>query len=580
MVTAGLFAATVVALWLAALRVAARWAGSGWTRAVTAMALLAWACAVLPLLCGLTGLGTSPPALAAAALATAAVAAAAAGPAGTPLTGDLLAAGRAQRRMLWAAGAAAAATLLLLLLRPRLRADPFHLVEVVRWLASGTPGTVEFVAQQFPAGSYPLVNELVLTFGAGVSRSFAVVALWTVALLVTMAVAAYGGLRSRSLGPAAAAVGSAAVVLVAVRVGGNDASTTDLPSATWLVVAAALAVASHPGPAALALGLAVGTKLNVAPVGAAVVLGAFWAHRSRLRPADAAGVAAGLAVAAPWPLRNLVDHGSPTWPFSDVWPGDPLPGVLGELQEPFLREPLTAARLYAGTDPGLWWFVVGLMGVAAGVLLATKRRDARAAAGAALGAWLVWAASPLSGQTPDGGIAPHFLRYSLPAALCAVAAGALALGPRHPGAPGPPARRPRLRTTAAAAGSGALVLAAAAHGGAGHYVTSTTDAPTRELTRWLGAQPRYADGADPVISNSDPDPRLAGARLDHDLELLPPNTRCSEVRAATGRGWLIVLRGEHDDPRARVAPGETCLRGRRPAFLTDDIAVYSALAAP
>ena len=561
-----MFGVTAVAVWLAALRVAWRWVGGGgWARPVTAMALLATLATAVPVFCRLAGLGTSAWAFAAVALGVAAAAARAAGRAGAPAMPPA--------PLATAMAAALALSMIVLIARSGLRADPFHLVEAVTWLNEGNPGAVEHVAQQFPPGTYPKVNELVLTWGLGVARSFGPTVVWTVALFATVAASAYGLLRARGADVAPAITSAVATVVVVMHLGGTDSSGTDLPAATWLAATGALALGGHRGPAALAAGLAVGTKLNVAPVALAVLFLAWWPARAQLRREDLAGAAAGLALSLPWPLRNWFEHGSPAWPFSDLLGGDPLPGLLGDLQTSFLAEPFTSARLYLATDLTMALAAGLLVTAAFGVLVASRRRDARVSAGLALGAALQWALSPLTGPLESGQISSHFLRYAMPAYLCALAAVALAVARRGADRerPAPPASS---HLAVPAAALAAVALAVGAYVGGERFIDKASTVVT-----WLGAQPAYERGSHPVSTTTDPDPHLAGRRLAHDIELLRPDATCATVRAAAVRGWLVALRGEHG-PEARVAPGEACFPGDQPAYRDRGFAVYSDLARP
>jgi hypothetical protein len=205
-------------------------------------------------------------------------------------------------------------------------------------VGNGSLGAVEPIVPNLPVGNYPLTNEVLLAWGAGIGRSFVFVSLWSPVMAALLTVAAWAGLRSLRIpvGVAALVVGLLCAVPVLTHYQENGAST-DLPALSWLVSAASLALASvrRPGllaPALVAAGLAVGTKTTTLPLAVLIFgLGGF-ASRTELRrlvgPLALAGAAA-IAIGGYWYLRNLVDHGSPLWPFVRTPWGDPLPPAIG-----------------------------------------------------------------------------------------------------------------------------------------------------------------------------------------------------------------------------------------------------------
>jgi hypothetical protein len=185
-------------------------------------------------------------------------------------------------------------------------------------------------------------------------------------------------------------------------------------------------------PALVALFLAVGTKTTVAPL-ALIVLGATaWALRRELRPvlAPLAGaLALGVLAGGLWYLRNLLDHGSPLWPFVNAPWGDPNPPLIDAASPSFLERPSAtlSGRLgdYADLVAG------GLVLLIGGLLAAFANRRAAVAAGATALSVVLWALAPVTGASRDPafvGIAISALRYLLPALAAGAAALALAAG--------------------------------------------------------------------------------------------------------------------------------------------------------
>jgi hypothetical protein len=608
------FGIVAVAAWVACVRVAGRWAGGGWDRMAVALTLMAALAAAVPAACGLAGAGTSAVAFAAATLAVAIPAAWLAGPAGGSFAAEI------RRWPVAAAGGIAFVFWGYATAFPAVRTDAFHLAEVVRWLHGGHPGSVELTVHEWPAGAYPKVNELILTWGVGLARAFPPVAAWTVALLVLLAGSAYAGLRRRDVAPAAAALAAATLLAVLGALARIEGAGTDLPSLAWLACAAALLAAPerhrrHPGPALLALGLALGTKLNVAPPAAALAAVAVrdvWATRRR---ADLVAAAAGALAGGFWPARNLVEHGSPLWPFSSLGPGDPVPGILAGLQRPFVRDAGgTLDQLWLENPRAVSALAILLVAALAAPLLA-PRRDVRAAALLTFATLALWAVSPLSGRLVEGDFRAAFIWYLLPTAAAAIATTGLLAG--RPGWPG----RAGIAALAAAAVSATAIepLASPAFASPQQAVAVivsgllaglvTAHALRRmKVPGWsvaalacgvlaLAVQlagPRYRDSgafdpllgqvlrvldaqagdSRPVVAEWRVDGRMAGPRLAHPIALLPLDAGCDEIRALAQRSWLVAVRTERFPTVWPIAGVDACLRGTAPVMRNLAFAVY------
>ena len=628
----------------AGIRLASRAAPQGAERLVAAVVIAAATAALWALVLGLVGLGTSPVALVAAAAATW-VAARALLPA--PSVPPWSEAGRVWRltplgpRV--AMGAAFGAWLLWaawLQRYPALGIDSvgYHLPEVVGWVGSGRPGAVLPIFPSLPVGSYPLTNEVLLAWGMGIARSFVWASLWAplmLALLVTAGWAALRRLRVPWWG-AALSVGALCTIPVLTHYQMNGANT-DLPALAWLVAAAFLSLASARRPALLApalvaAGLAVGTKTTTLPLAAVALGAAAYVNRASLRRlARPLALAAALAAATGgyWYLRNLVDHGSPLWPFVAAPWGDPPPVDIGPrrgVNASFLDVP--GRTLDTVGARWLELFGSGFLLLAGSALAAvlTRRRAAWAAAGAALASVLLWANAPFSGvSTRAFEVATaSTVRYLLPALAAAVLALALATGsPRRdaravggvvlglglvvglvqtadlgfPSVPG-------VTTLLAGAVLGALAALAAsrfAHGApalvsrhpavvgavaavlggvalsmpASGYVERHAAAAKlfgSDATRYLAAQPRSATVSRRWRGRRSCSAPWPGDRLQHRFAWLPASTPCAEVRRRARAGYLLLL--ELPATGTPPSPSIRCLKGQRPAFRGVGVSVF------
>ncbi|HEV8153667.1 MAG TPA: hypothetical protein VGP78_12060 [Solirubrobacteraceae bacterium] len=459
-----LWALAVLGLGAAALRLASRLAPSGLGRALAAIVLGVATAVAEALALGLVGLGSNPVSLGAAAGATWLVARAAL-PRPEVAVGSELAAwwdglSLPARVALAAVAGAYGAWVVWMLRWPAIGFDSavYHYPLVAGWIENGRPGSGLHLSYDIPYGSYPLTDEVALTWGAGIARSWVPLALWNPALAVVLVLAAWTCLRALRVAPAIAGLGVAALVATPLLVGQLAEAQTDLPAFTWLSCVAALSAcavsAGRPGllaPAIVAAGLAMGTKPSTAPVGLAVLACAAWALRTRLRPLAtplAVALAGAFVVGGLWYARNIVRHGSPLWPFVDTPWGDPSPRFLSLPSRTFLQHPqqtlehrvdayttrFAGAILLAAAAP-----LVMLGGALARRLGRAQRRDMLLAGALACGAWLVWSAAWGTGLqtapelTTPTGWSVSAMRYAFPAigasvvAVCVASRGSAAL---------------------------------------------------------------------------------------------------------------------------------------------------------
>src|SRR5205823_3721330 len=180
------------------------------------------------------------------------------------------------------------------------------------------PGSVRRYLPTLPVGDYPRTLEVLLAWGAAMTRSFAFTGPLMVGFAAMVAAAAWVG--GRALRVPRLATGLAAALLVMTSFPEINGVWTDLPSLAWLLCAAALAAAARRRPAQLApalvaAGLAVGTKTTALPLATAALLaGGVVAGRADLRahaPALLAAAALAAVAGGLWYVRNLAVHGSP-----------------------------------------------------------------------------------------------------------------------------------------------------------------------------------------------------------------------------------------------------------------------------
>jgi hypothetical protein len=611
-----LCALSVAALFGAGLRVAARTGSVGLERVVAAAVLAGAAAVIEALALGLIGLGSSPVALPLAAGATWFVAQRRL-PAPRPRPRAEVAAWwkRLGERQQLAFGAAAGASVFLLawlLFHPYISFDAtiYHDPEIATWVQSGKPGTVAALSYDYPFGNYPVTDEVLQTWAAGIARSWAPVAVWPFAAMALCIAAGWTGLRTLRVPRPYTAAAVGAVVTLPWVVRQLNEALTDLPVLAWASATAALCAAVPQRPrllpvAIVGFALAIGTKTTpIVPLVVALVL-ATLAIRPRLRGMGRwllVALLAAFVVGGIWYLRNLIDHGSPLWPFVRLLPGaDPIPRRIALTDDALLGQ--AGATLDGRVDEYLVLLAGGIaLLLAAPVFMAVVRRRPVLIAGAtAIVGFVVWLRTPGTGLshsplalTPES-TALSETRYLIPVfATCAVTVvlAARDSGGRVRQATGaalvvaivwnvvrvlqlPHGVLPPFLPVVAAAACGELLVLALRglwqrwrphvtipHGAwAGvllAILVAVLLAPTGE--GWTARV--AASNADPVHGLSalrwaadDPDLRrhervtfagwamvgpLAGDRFDRHLSLLPPHGPCERVRAAARAGWLVT----------------------------------------
>ena len=287
----------------------------------------------------------------------------------------------------------------------------YHVPEIVTWVQKGTPGSIEPILPGWVVGNYPLTNEVLLTWGTGLSRTFVWLTVWPSLMVALLAGASWVGLRALSVPRAASALSAVSLCTIPVLTSHQFyGATTDLPALSWLVAAAALCAtatrSSRAGllaPALIAAALAVGTKTTTAPLALAVLGLAAYRLRPQLRPvAGALGLAAGAAllIGGTWYVRNLIQHGSPTWPFFPMPWGDPAPPTKPGFGRTFLQRPVESlARLDdAGYVKDI--FLGSALALAAALIAPffARRREVTAGAVATAISIFLWTNAPATGS--------------------------------------------------------------------------------------------------------------------------------------------------------------------------------------
>lgn len=449
-------ALAVLALGSSALRAVSPLAPAGLERAVAAGAAGAAFCVLTALGLGLLGLGASPVALTAAAvLAFLAVRRLLPPPAVGPAA-ELAAFWRErsgwERAALAALAGATGAVFVWLLRFPQIGFDSslYHFPLIAGWIANGHPGSQLRLSYDIPYGAYPVTDEVAQTWFVGIARSWVPLSLWSPALFLLLAAASRVTLGNLGVRRGPAILATVALLATPLLVREIAEPQTDLPALTWLACTAALATGARRRPALLlpallAAGLAIGTKPSAGPLTVLALAAGGFAARGRigpLAPRLAAAALAAFALGGVWYTRNLVQHGSPFWPFTRGPWGDPQPRFFALIDRTFLHSARAtlAGRLgqYHHRLGGGWIALAGLVPAVAGTALSGGRRREPArratltACAAALVGVLAWSTAWGSGlvSSPDivwaQGFSLSALRFLLPAIGGAVLAVALA----------------------------------------------------------------------------------------------------------------------------------------------------------
>jgi hypothetical protein len=447
------WALSVVALGAAGLRAAAAMAPRGLARVVAAAVLAAATALAEALGLSLLGLGGSPVALGLAAGATWLAARLALPAPEVTVAGELAAAWRTApapaRVALGAVVGLGAVWTAWILRHPSVGFDAtiYHWTEAVTWARTGHPGAIEFLSYDYPFGNYPLADDVLLSWSAGLARSFVPLALWTPALMALLLTAGWSALRELGVDRVPAGLALAAVATVPNVMTQLNEPQSDLPALAWLVCTAALCVHARRrpillAPALVAAALSVGTKPTAALLCAALLGVTLWSRRADLRSVRRPLLLAGglaLIVGTPWYVRNLVTHGTPFWPFQAVPWGTGKPPFVDLIDGRFIDR--IGPTLDVDTDRGADALAGGIVLLAAGLIVPVLTRRPRLGLLSAVIALtlVVWVNAPATALPSSplvrfrDGFPLSELRYLAP--TIATAAAALALATTRPGIP-------------------------------------------------------------------------------------------------------------------------------------------------
>jgi hypothetical protein len=319
----------------------------------------------------------------------------------------------------------------------------YHAAQPVVWLSDGHPGSFHQTIANFPTQAYPKTVELLVAWVYATARTPVAAIPLTAGLTVLAAGSVYVALRKLSVAAGSAGLATAAGLLLPLNMQQTAGIYSDLPALAWLACGTALCVFARDEPgaiglAAIAEGLAIGTKPSTAPFALAGLGWALWVNRRRVA-ARLAGLALPAALAAGlggvWYVADWVTEGSPLWPFSRFPSGRAVPPVWRLYTSRFLDDPAGVVRAVGGNEfamllgGGLVLLaavpVLALLG-----LLPSGRPERRTVlVGAALVALdvLLWADSQFTGLTGNGfPLILTTIRYVSPAPVAAAALLALA----------------------------------------------------------------------------------------------------------------------------------------------------------
>jgi hypothetical protein len=432
----GLLVVAVAGLGGAGVRVASALGAAGVERVLVAFTLACAAAVCESLGLGVVALGGSSVALGGAAIATWAATALVVDRPAVPVRSELVAwLADAGGRSVAAVGGVAglAVTWIVWQLRyPLIGGDGliYHLPIASAWVQNGRPGSIVAVLDGLSVANYPVTNEVLVSWGLGISRSWVVGSIWSVVLLVVLGSAAWATLRTLGVALRERILAVAALCVLPLLVSQLSGPDTDIAALTWLVICAALATASRErpaliAPAVVAAGLCIGTKTT--PAILIVGLAVFARRPLRVALGDrrawlAASFAVAVVVGGVWSIRDLITHGSPFWPLEASPWGTPVQASLVPLEPSFLSAPRALIANHGSAYLRAMAGAIVLLGGGLGVAAARRSRAALTVAGLAGIAALAWAASPYTG-IESGDYAAGATRYLLPA----IAASTLAL---------------------------------------------------------------------------------------------------------------------------------------------------------
>lgn len=503
----------------------------------------------------------------------------------------------------------------------------YHLALAGAWAHDGHAGSIVDVVEGLPVANYPVTSEVGVSWALSLSHSWVWASVGTPLYGVLIAAGGWLGLRRARVQPAIAVLAITAFLVqpvVATQFGGP---LTDVAAVGWLVATLGLCAAARDNArllpvALLGAALSFGTKTTGAVVLLIALAWATWPHRAALRPMArvlALATAFGVVAGGLWVLRNLIDHGSPLWPFSATSFGDPVPATLKPFDDSFLSHPDT---MLSGRLNGYFVTLAGatvLLVLPLAAVLISRARAVVALAGLSVFAVFVWSAAPYTG-IDETALAVGATRYLLPAIVCCTLAGAVAASrsrgrplvvllllvsiglsayrTKHLGFPYVPspatvlgafaagavlaalaglrplARAGRLLPQPLVAIVAALAVVVVLDGASDGFVQRHTDAGLGDsaVLRALTGVPVYTDTHVQVAMAPTTIALLRGDHLEHDLVMLPSRTPCPEVRQRATERVLILQRAPVTTAYRRL---HACLAGITPVFEDSALQLYA-----
>jgi hypothetical protein len=518
-----------------------------------------------------------------------------------------------------------------LLWHPAIGADGavYHVPEILHWVQTGAPGST-VATSGFPGVEYyPIANELLFSWGVGLSHSWVPFALWAPVTYILLGLGLWIFMRAVGATRVGALLGIAVVITVPLLVYTGEAVKNDFPAAMWLAVAAALGINARwqtrlAGPALLAAGLAAATKPVALPLALIIAGATAWESR---RAVSTDRFTAGCAIAAfgvggVFYVRNTVVHGWPLWPFSAAPWGTPIPSYLSDQVVTLLSRPVATLTRQPGDFRHWLGGALLVWPIAAAAIFASRSKVTRTLGGLTVLSLIAYAAAPSSGAAAH----PRFnmnlslfnLRFLLPAVIVGAVTAAVLTGHGERswvrrGAYSALVLATLANVTEIARQHGSYiwavrpgaVLAGLTVGALGALVVSRLPGPRRRLVgpimvgvlgialvtvgtaaasgyeerladgrseghhllSWLLQTPAYTSGRDQVAVVEAYGP-LAGDALQHRIALLTPE--CPVVRRHLSQGFLLVLPAIGIE---RVAG--RCMTRDKPVFADNEYRVYA-----
>ena len=314
----------------------------------------------------------------------------------------------------------------------------YHLPFAARFVEAGIGGLYRSLEPIVPL--YPADASLLHAVGLAFTGTDVLSPLLNLAFAALALAAAHALGRISGAGPVVVAATAFLLLTRALASTQPGEGKDDVMALALLLAGAALVAAASPAAAgigALALGMAIGTKLSAIPAAVVVAAGALVLVPRSDRRRTAGLVAAGLlATGATWYIRNLVETGSPV-PMVALPGWDPPPS-------PALDGPSSLSVAHYVTDLGIWrdwfvpalsqnlgplWFVAAAAGAAGAIAGIVRGGPARVLGTAAVVALAGFVVAPHMAGGPDRPYyIGHQLRHAFPALALGLAAGAWSLG--------------------------------------------------------------------------------------------------------------------------------------------------------